>query len=114
MILVKQPEGSKLCGQTCLAMILEIPLEDAIVLVGHSKGTKTRELAQALKLWGLRTTGKLVRRPKIPEYCIAKIPRPRGRNWHWVVYWEGKRYDPLGYESGASRYEPSSFLEIIS
>ena len=113
MIFVEQPQGSKLCGQTCLAMILEIPLSDAIVLVGHDKGTRTQELVKALKLCGLRTTDALVRRSNIPEHCIAKIPKPRGNNWHWVVYWEGKRYDPLGEGSGASKYEPSSFLEIM-
>lgn len=48
MKLIKQPKGSSLCGQCCLAMILQISLEEAIQLIGHKNETKEWELLKHL------------------------------------------------------------------
>lgn len=78
---VSQPKNSQLCGQACVASLLGVSLEDAIEKVGHSHGTKTKEIASALEL----TKNRRVRGvAKIPS--LISIRRGKERNWHWVLY----------------------------
>ena len=63
-----QPRGSRLCGQSCVAMILGISVLEAVELIGKCGATKTRHLRETL-------------------YILKTIPVDnQGRNWHWVVY----------------------------
>ncbi|MGL4807470.1 MAG: hypothetical protein ACRC4O_01875, partial [Giesbergeria sp.] len=45
---VRQPEGSKVCGHCCIAMVCEISLEAAIARVGHQRAMRNREVIAAL------------------------------------------------------------------
>lgn len=49
---IQQPEGSKLCGQCCVAMVLGVSLERACELVGHEKASRNYELLNALEKAG--------------------------------------------------------------
>ncbi len=97
MNLVNQPEGSRLCGQACIAMIANISIGEAINLIGHSHGTHTKEIIQALKTLGIpcEVNRLTVRRGKDwPERAVVKIPHPEGSGWHWVVLDGFCVYDP--------------------
>lgn len=92
MELLSQPTGSSLCGQTCLAMILDIGLNEAIKLVGHKRGTQTKHLTAHFN------SSKTLRGlPKNDEVALC-ICRPAGRakkgGWHWIVWNKGRIYDP--------------------
>lgn len=90
--MIKQPTNSKLCGQCCLATILNISLEEAIQLVGHNKGTYYKDLIKHFN------HDKIKRGlPPVKALCLI---RPREKtNWrgHWILYL-GKEdndcYDP--------------------
>lgn len=96
---VTQPLGSALCGQTCVAMIAGISLEESIDVFGKRGETETRDLVAALRKLNIRCGDKLIRRKKgrdLPECCIVVVHFPGApmRHWHWVVYYKGLYYDP--------------------
>jgi hypothetical protein len=102
---IKQPKNSGLCGQACVAMALNITLDEACKLVGHSKrkGTKTKDLIRAINEspYSIKTPDKRLRRIKkngwISKRAIVK--EKIGAFvliWHWV------------YKDGCNIYDPSS------
>lgn len=94
---LQQPKKSKLCGQTCLAMITDKPLEKIIELLG-SKGTSTKRITETLTKLGFHHSGKLIprRTQPLPSLAICKVRREwsKSGNWHWVVLSNGVVYDP--------------------
>lgn len=109
MKLVRQPPNSNCCGQACIATIFGVTLDEAIVAVGTTGKTSTRNLIDAvLALQSVGhhnwTCGSSLNRTKsnpLPEkgtaICKFRLPAsleigaPRS---HWVVYNNGKYYDP--------------------
>lgn len=114
-----QPDGSSLCGQTCIAMICGIHLADAVEAVGKGGGTTGPDLSRALCRRGIQSSPKMVRLGVqgrvlrklfdfnvLPKRCIAKGRSSGVKNSHWVLIWDGeihdpsRRYVPWGYVSG--------------
>lgn len=99
-----QPEYSYLCGQTCVAMVAGMTIEQSVLLFGHSKGTRTNELVCILQWLGyncdtrLRVVGSKAQ--QIPERSILNIDfYVAGRKTpfgHWALFWDGVFYDPAG------------------
>ncbi len=99
---VKQPRGSTLCGQACLAMLLGQTLDEVVCgMGGWRRPTTTRQLSRHLERYGWRSAGRLRRlspRTAWPETAIFKLVwkrggRPVDRNWHWVLWAEGRFWD---------------------
>jgi len=110
---VFQPAGSRLCGHACVAMVVGVPLEEVIAVIGHSHGTKTKELVSALRCFGVVCSNRLrVVKTTLPDLCIAEQPNKTGSNWHWVVMDHGRRYDPAALCSDPNDNPLSSYLEI--
>lgn len=94
--MILQDRSSKTCGQCCLATILDITLEEAISLIGHSKGTRSKELTKHFnssknKRGFPPNDGRL-------HLCILRWKTKSGKmntgNWHWVLYRDNQVYDP--------------------
>lgn len=123
---VLQPDGSSLCGQACVAMAAGVSLKRAIEAVGHEKkrGTYTREVIAALRSLDIQCADacrKVSRkRPVLPRRGLVVIHRPklegrrRSNQWHWLLTWDGKIYDPSGWEwpDGYKDWKITSYLEI--
>lgn len=94
--LVKQPKGSSICGQCCVAMVTGKPLEEVIKVFGHSHSTRTKELHKALKHFGYKSNSRLQRFTNfsgLPDFGIAKITYDwRKNNGHWVVIKYTKKF----------------------
>lgn len=86
--MIKQKRGEQNCGQCCIATILDVPLEEAIWLIGHNKSTKSKELTKHLKCSGNKRG-----LPKENGLCILRFNK--SRNWHWIVKYGDYIYDPL-------------------
>lgn len=92
---VAQPPDTHICGQIALAVITGMSLLDAIQLVGHEKGTKTREIVRALRGLGYTCPDRLGRAKEPPDLGLGALRRLTGRgDWHWVVFdgpfvWDG-------------------------
>ncbi len=111
-----QPGDSKICGQTCVAMAAGVTIEDAVKAVGHKERTKTLELALALRKLGVECDDRLrIRRngDGYPPRCIVKVSSGGKRNWHWVLMWDGKVYDPASLEFSLWPWQKTAgYLEI--
>ncbi len=124
MQLVRQPEGSNLCGQACVAMIAGITLQAArdLIYVDEDGGTHTKHLIKALRASGVECDDKLKRvsrkRPMLPARCIVAIHGPvcksyKRTRWHWMVSWDGVIYDPDGcWPELYKDWRVTSYLEI--
>jgi len=118
--MIMQPEGSNLCGQACVAMLLGISLDESIKLIGKRGKTRTRDLVTALKAKGCDCGTRLIRGDFIGD-CIIKMTFTRTHS-HWIIFYEGKFYDPSnGFNppgilifAKRGEYKLSSYLPIYS
>ena len=99
MIHLTQPDGSNLCGQTCLAMILWVSIPKAIAMVGKRGRTRTRDLRHVLEENGYECTPRLkLGAPSVDGLFILKVRYDDRKNTHWVVLLQrGEKasyYDP--------------------
>lgn len=98
-----QPVDSNLCGQTCVAMVCGITIDDAIGAVGHTHGTTGPDLHRALNKYGINSSPKIIRKGKhrpLPQRCIAKMRAKGIRESHWILVWDGNYYDPCPHPGG--------------
>lgn len=94
---IDQPEGSNLCGQACVAMLLGISLEEATGRVKHRGCTNWKMLRRALVAGGLACGEQLYRvtaRRQVPDLALCHVRFGRGRVTHWIVMERGMVYDP--------------------
>lgn len=108
MKILYQPEGSKTCGHHCVAMIAEVPVFEVVKVIGHTNGTRTKEIAAALRHFGFNPAERLKRfhhQKQLPVICMLKIIYRK--NSHWVVYNNGFVYCP---GLGVYRYHKQAFL----
>jgi hypothetical protein len=96
-----QPSGSNLCGQTYVAVIAGVSLEESIAAFGGKRGaTRTKEVAAALRKLGIDFGDPLLVRMKgqeMPITCIAKLRFDDNRNnTHCTLWHKGQFYDPPG------------------
>ncbi len=92
---VRQPSGSRLCGHSVLAMIRGVPLEKACEMMGHKRGTRTRELVAALGSQALYQRLVVIgRRPllDLPDPCVLKVKWKKGS--HYVLRAGTAVHDP--------------------
>jgi hypothetical protein len=91
---IKEPTGY-LCGQSVIAMLAGVTVDEVIEVMQNDKGTSTPELREALSWYGLKTVTKARRKYQggtLPDCCILSIQLPG--YGHWSLYYKGKYYDP--------------------
>ena len=93
MKLVRQSNPTT-CGQACVAMILDVPLEEAIRLVGHDGITTWRDLF--IGVYGESEMGHSgnVGKPPQDKVCFCEHFEPDGNRRHWTVWNKGEVLDP--------------------
>lgn len=117
---VMQPPCSVLCGQTCIAIIAQVSLDEAIAAVGHERAASAADLCDALWKLGYATSELISYRANVwlPELALIKayvMPPPGHKTWvHWIAWCEGKTYDPecpyVGMLKGPAKM--ASYVEI--
>jgi hypothetical protein len=116
---ILQPNGSNLCGQSVIAMLLDIELEEACKLVGHKRQTWTRDMTRTLRAAGWQTSDKRITissKTQLPELCIINMKWAK-RQRHWVIKSGQEIYCSLGldrdyYEAYKEYVKPTSFLPL--
>lgn len=107
---IQQPEDSKLCGHSCVAMALGVSLAEAIKLIGHKKGVHNHEVVRAL---GSRADAKKFVLPKtIADPCIIRVKGSKHRH-HLVLYQNQMVYDPAYSAPAPSFAEWEAFIKAI-
>jgi hypothetical protein len=124
-----QPPGSSLCGQTCVAMIAGITLDDSIEAFGGKKGgTRTKDVVAALQKLGINCGDPPLTRFNgdcfTSDTCIVKLRFEESNHSHWTLWHEGRYYDPDEYAAyimnkslNGNKYwegvRPTSYLPIF-
>lgn len=91
---MKQPT-EYLCGQTCVAMLAGVTVEEVVSVMDNDKGTGKKDIEKALNYYGIRqarTMTKADNKSVLPKACILKVLLPG--YGHWILYYDGKYYDP--------------------
>ena len=92
---IEQPT-EYLCGQSVVAMLAGVSVDEVIDIMQTDQGTSTPEIRDALKWYGLKTATKtrLKYNPgtALPDCCILSVLLPG--YGHWSLYYNGKYYDP--------------------
>lgn len=92
---IEQPT-EYLCGQSVVAMLAGVSVDEVIDIMQTGQGTSTPEIRDALKWYGLKTAtkarSKYTEETKLPECCILSVLLPG--YGHWSLYYKGKYYDP--------------------
>ena len=92
---IKQPT-EYLCGQSVIAMLADVAVDEVIDVMQTDKGTYTPEIRGALKWYGIKTATKArikyEEETSLPECCILSVKMPG--YGHWSLYYKGKYYDP--------------------
>jgi hypothetical protein len=92
---VRQPVGSNLCGQACVAMAAGVRLEVAVAAVGKRGKTQWGDLRRALARLGIAHGGvKLGAPPVHPGVFITRIHWTGSNFTHFVIRFCGAWIDP--------------------
>ncbi len=98
MKLILQPKKSSLCGQCCVAMLMDISLEEAIKLVGHSGVSSNEDILSVLetKYPGIYSRQYFGSKFKDGIY-LCKHRNPKNiKQEHWTISNSGVIMDPSG------------------
>lgn len=112
MRFIKQNPDTRNCGQIAVAMLTNRTVEEIQTIVGHSHGTKTRELISALRGLGYGTADRCHRYIRqFTPFGLAQVHSNQRPGWHWVAVGAGYVWDGNGYgEIGAEVYETCARL----
>jgi len=108
---IKEPTGY-LCGQSCVAMLAAVSVDEVIKIMGTDKGTGYTHIRKALNYYGIRYA-PINYSPdpndSLPELCMIVFTLPKYR--HWSLYYKGVFYDP---EFGViNEYPPNALLSNV-
>jgi hypothetical protein len=84
-----------LCGQSCVAMLANVSVDEVIKILGTDKGTNKQNLIKALDYYGIKYAPNSIKydsETSLPELCIIRMILP-GYS-HWGVYFKGVYFDP--------------------
>jgi hypothetical protein len=129
LTLQQQPEHSKLCGQTCVAMLLNKPLIKVVKenFQGHNSGTTYKHLIAALKNSNIHIfpAQRIKKGIDFPDISIVRLHFKEFKNHsHYVIvlknyddrlyYIKHFIYDPVGliYTNFIDGSYPTSFMEV--
>lgn len=119
----KQPTDFT-CGQTCVAFIVGVSVDEVIAVMGKSGLTGGTDLKRALKAYNVPHGDRLVRitnKTQKPDYCIVKVLNNHAKEGHWIIFRNGKYHDPadgtiLSKQEFGERYinwRETSYIEIL-
>ena len=114
---IYQGEGTELCGQAVVATISGVSLDRAIEVIGHRKGTNTKELIAAFSVLGVKAAPRLKRiskkMPILPKTCVLSMYSKSRDLGHWGAIIDGEFYE-AGFVDRLGDFEITSYLEIYS
>lgn len=102
---VTQPPDSHLCGQACVSMATGSDLVTVVAVLGKG-ATSEHDLRSGLMTLG-HVLGDFVahRTARVPiadlpvlpklDIAIARLRRPNGLGYHWILIHDGLVFDPL-------------------
>ena len=96
---IKEPTGY-LCGQSCIAMLAGVTVDEIIDVIKTNKGTSKQDLKKALNYYGIQyapTSTRFDENIALPDLCVLRmmVNKSNGEEYgHWGLYYNGIYYDP--------------------
>ena len=117
MDVIIQPEDG-LCGQSCVAMLAGISLEETINIMHCSEWQATiAKIIGALNYFGFEHSEEIIYTLGNPDVKLPKcavILEKMGRFSHYLVTFDGKYYDPnLGVMEHYDLTKVKGYLEVL-
>jgi len=125
---LKQPDGSKTCGQHVVAMLCGTTVNDAIQLVGKCGGTYHHDLTPVMRQYGWEPQSDQLTRFRrgdvVPNVCLIKVWWNRSNTTHWVLKHNDRLHDPivdfpipwsdkyLGFNRTPDQHRMTSYIEL--
>lgn len=110
---IAQPTATT-CGQTSVAMVAGVSVEEACVAVGKRGATTAAELVRGLRRLGVACADGLVlvrRMEGFAPLAIARLSRAKPHTaGHWVVWADGYFMDP----ADGGTFRPEDFTCLLS
>ncbi|WP_051623685.1 hypothetical protein [Clostridium hydrogeniformans] len=96
MIRYVQQPTFQTCGQACISMLSDFPIEDVIRTMKTKGPTSIGQLIEALDYYGIKHAERNKRISKAnPKYSDVSILTVHMPNYsHWVLHYKSKFYDP--------------------
>jgi len=109
-----QPMGSKQCGQTCVAMIAGVTVEEVVKLIGKKGRTTHNDWRKALQVYGFDVLEKrrVSNKRPFPDLCIAIQKQPGHNVRHAFVMYKGQIYDPRPLDHLA--WPITSYVRVVA
>lgn len=111
---IRQPNNSKLCGQTCLAMAFNKDIKDICIILNKYQGTRNPDIYKIIEHFGFKYKYKRISKKNnnIPNDVIVKIGFKGFRDTHWTYKINDCFYDPT--EGLLKDYTEYDYIEYIS
>lgn len=103
---IRQPDGSSLCGQACVAMLIGIGMAKVVLSTGKTRGTNLKDLLPLLKTKYHINQARLQRVTNnhwLPDLALLKVTWHKGS--HWVIKNSEMIYDPGSGIIGLDEYK---------
>lgn len=109
--------SAKSCGQTCLAMLLDVPVAQVIAEMPDRAATHAGQLCAYLVLRGWTATRlRRVGSARLPSHAIVRLAfGPARRVGHWILWVDGTMFDPSnanGFAWLLSGGRPVSYIAL--
>lgn len=91
---IKEPNGY-LCGQSVIAMLADVSVDEVIDVMETDKGTSVSEIGDALHWYGIKHSKTRTRCTEVellPDICILSLKLPG--YGHWSLFYKDTFYDP--------------------
>jgi RimJ/RimL family protein N-acetyltransferase len=91
---IKEPTGF-LCGQSVVAMLANVTVNEVIQVMQTDKGTSLQNIKEALLYYGIKDSKSRIKYTLdtvLPDLCILSLQLPG--YGHWSLYYKGMFYDP--------------------
>jgi hypothetical protein len=114
MTILKQ--NGPVCGQTCVAMLLDLELIDVIAEIG-SRPMWQKDMRAALQKHGYEIGQRRKYRGVVPPYSLLWVKGttpswsspPNKPYFHWMISWEGRVINPAG-EWPSAFYDGNAYI----
>lgn len=103
--------SSENCGQTCIAMLADMPIQWAAEAIGKTGGTRAQDIIKGLRCYGFQVDDRFrvcgIKKGDTPDLCIIKLAfeyRKRHKQ-HWILR-NGDFYHDPSFEKPFFRFMP--------
>ena len=102
------------CGQTCLAMLADVSVDEIYKVMGNDSTTSYENLTYTFDYYGFRHRLRKDSPKILPDICLLKVQFPE--YWHGILFFKKQFYDPkfgiMDIYPSNGRIDFKEFIEV--